>query len=86
MRKRQTDRSAVFTFTYSILPFNNANNGKEGRTMADYRRMYSTLCAGVSEVLDDMQGQPDLETFYLRLQDLLNQAEDIYIDTADEEE
>ena len=54
--------------------------------MADYRRMYSTLCAGVSEVLDDMQGQPDLETFYLRLQDLLNQAEDIYIDTADEEE
>ena len=49
--------------------------------MADYRKMYYALCSGVSKVLDDM---PDREPFtdYRRLETLLREAEEIYIETA----
>lgn len=51
--------------------------------MPDYQRMYAVLCAGVSEVLDDMEGKEELRDWFQRLKALLNEAEDIYIDTAE---
>ncbi len=51
--------------------------------MADYRKMYSILCAGVSALLDDMPPVGDFEPFYHRLEALLHEAEEIYIETAD---
>ena len=51
--------------------------------MPDYRRMYYALCAGISSLLDDMQESRELESIYQRLETLLHEAEDIYIDTAD---
>ena len=50
--------------------------------MADYKKMYYTLCAGVSNVLDDMPDREPFREYYLRLEALLQEAEDIYIDTA----
>ena len=51
--------------------------------MPDYRRMYYVLCAGISSLLDDMQERRELDSTYQRLETLLHEAEDIYIDTAD---
>ncbi len=51
--------------------------------MPDYRRMYYTLCAGVSGLLDDMRPDGENESIYHRLEMLLQEAEDIYIETAD---
>ena len=51
--------------------------------MPDYRRMYYTLCAGVSAVLDDMQEREEFPGVYYRLEALLQEAENIYIETAD---
>ena len=51
--------------------------------MPDYRRMYYTLCAGISSLLDDMQESREMGSIYQRLETLLHEAEDIYIDTAD---
>lgn len=51
--------------------------------MADYRRMYYTLCAGVSVLLDDMPADGVYQSVYQRLELLLQEAEDIYIETAD---
>ena len=51
--------------------------------MPDYRRMYYVLCAGISSLLDDMQERRELDSIYQRLETLLHEAEDIYIDTAD---
>ena len=52
------------------------------KRMPDYRRMYYTLCAGVSGLLDDMRPEEN-EPIYRRLEMLLQEAEDIYIKTAD---
>ena len=49
----------------------------------DYRRMYYALCAGVSALLDDMQADGAYQSVYRRLELLLQEAEDIYIETAD---
>ena len=51
--------------------------------MPDYQRMYAVLCAGVSEALDDMEGKEELRDRSQRLKALLNEAEDIYIDTVE---
>ena len=51
--------------------------------MPDYRRMYYVLCAGISSLLDDMQESRGMDSVYQRLETLLREAEDIYIDTAD---
>ena len=51
--------------------------------MPDYRKMYYVLCAGISSLLDDMPERTDLQSIYQRLEALLHEAEDIYIDTAD---
>lgn len=50
--------------------------------MPDYKTMYQILCSGVSEVLDDIQGVREYEYIFSRLKLLLNEAEDVYIDTA----
>ncbi len=51
--------------------------------MPDYRRMYHVLCAGVSALLDDMPSDGAFQSVYQRLELLLHEAEDIYIETAD---
>ena len=51
--------------------------------MADYAKMYAVLCAGVSDVLDDMEGKAELQAYFQRLKELLNKAEDIYIETVE---
>ena len=48
-----------------------------------YRRMYYTLCAGVSALLDDIPQDGAYQSLYQRLELLLQEAEDIYIETAD---
>ena len=54
-----------------------------GEKVPDYRRMYCVLCAGISSLLDDMQESREMGSNYHRLETLLHEAEDIYIDTAD---
>ena len=49
--------------------------------MADYKRMYQTLCAGVSAVLDEMPPEGPFAAYHKKLEALLLEAEDIYIDT-----
>ena len=51
--------------------------------MPDYQRMYYVLCAGISSLLDDMLERREQDSIYQRLETLLHEAEDIYIDTAD---
>ena len=51
--------------------------------MPDYQRMYYVLCAGVSSLLDDIQERGEFQGVYQRLETLLHEAEEIYIDTAD---
>lgn len=53
------------------------------KRVPDYRRMYYTLCSGVSALLDDMRPDGENESIYHRLEMLLQEAEDIYIETAD---
>ena len=53
--------------------------------MADYQRMYALLCSEVSKALDSI---PEAEPFLdlrRRLLDALEQAENIYIDTAEDD-
>ena len=51
--------------------------------MPDYQRMYYTVCSGVSNALDHM---PDIDLFKetrKQLTDILLEAEEIYIETAE---
>ena len=50
--------------------------------MPNYQKMYYILCSGVKAILDDMEGKHEYESLYGRLKLLLNEAEDVYIDTA----
>ena len=55
--------------------------------MTDYRKMYLVLCDAVSKTLDDLEGLPGVdERCFERLKQAMNEAEDIYIETADNEE
>ena len=50
--------------------------------MADYQKMYYALCSGVSKMLDDMPDREPFTDYYRRLETLLQEAEEIYIETA----
>ena len=55
--------------------------------MTDYKKMYLVLCNAVSKTLDDLEGLPGVGSeCFLRLKEAMNEAEDIYIETADNEE
>ena len=53
--------------------------------MPDYKTMYHVLCAAASEALDELPDEPANAAGRVILQNALNEAEDIYIDTSDEE-
>lgn len=52
--------------------------------MPDYKKMYLLLCAAASDALDWLARIPENEAAIFRLQNALNEAEDIYIETEDE--
>ena len=52
--------------------------------MPDYK--YHILCAAASAALDELPDEPAIAAGRDILQNALNEAEDIYIDTTDEEE
>ena len=54
--------------------------------MPDYKTMYHILCAAASAALDELPDGPENAAGRDILQNALNEAEDIYIETADEEE
>ena len=54
--------------------------------MPDYKTMYHILCAAASEALDKLPDGLANAAGRDILQNALNKAEDIYIDTAEEEE
>ena len=54
--------------------------------MTDYKKMYLTVCGAAAEVMDEMQGRPELAGLFQKLKDALNKAEDIYIETAEDED
>ena len=52
--------------------------------MPDYQKMYYVLVAAISRVLDEIDGKvPPDDEYFLQLKKALNDAEDIYIDTAE---
>ena len=53
--------------------------------MTDYKKMYFLLCGAVAAALDEMQGKAELTEMFLHLKDAMNEAEDIYIETSDDE-
>ena len=44
--------------------------------------MYYLLRAGVSSVLDDMRADGEFQSIYQRLETLLQEAEEVYIETS----
>ena len=54
--------------------------------MTDYKKMYLTVCGAVAAAMDELQGKPELTGTFQRLKEAMNQAEDIYIETTDEED
>ena len=54
--------------------------------MPDYKKMYHILCAAASEALDELPDEPANAAGRKILQNALNEAEDIYIETSDEEQ
>lgn len=53
--------------------------------MADYAKMYYILCAAASEALDLLPQTPENEAAAQLLQAALEKAEEVYLDTAEEE-
>ena len=53
--------------------------------MPDYKKIYHILCAAASEALDALPDEPANAAGRETLQNALNAAEDVYIDTADGE-
>ena len=49
--------------------------------MPDYQKMYYILCAGVSDVIDDMPDCGLFRPYRQRLESLLLEAEEVYIQT-----
>ena len=54
--------------------------------MPDYKTMYHILCAAASEALDELPDEPANAAGRETLQNALNKAEDVYIETAGDEE
>lgn len=51
--------------------------------MTDYKKMYTILCVGISEAMDRMRLSVSPEA-YMRLQDALHEAEEVYINTCED--
>lgn len=51
-----------------------------------YAKMYNILCAAASEALDRMPRTPENEAAAQILQEALDEAEEVYLDTLEEEE
>lgn len=54
--------------------------------MTDYRKMYAVLCGAVDDVIDPLENIPAAVPLAAVLRSALEQAEEIYIATAPEEE
>ena len=50
--------------------------------MADYRKMYTTLCVAIDKEIDDLKAIPLAYPAACRLEDALHAAEEIYIDSS----
>ena len=50
--------------------------------MADYAKMYYILCAAASEALDALPRTPENEAAAALLREALEQAEEVYLETA----
>ena len=50
--------------------------------MADYRKMYATLCSAIDREIDDLKEIPLAYSAAGRLEDALHRAEEIYIETT----
>ena len=50
--------------------------------MADYQKMYATVCAAASEAVDELESIPLAMQCRDRLKAALLKAEDIYIETT----
>ena len=56
--------------------------GKEVHTMPDYQKMYYILCAAASKAMDALPRTSEAADAWNILQQALNEAEELYIDTA----
>ena len=54
--------------------------------MTDYKKMYLTVCGAAAAAMDELQDKPELAGTFQKLKDALNKAEDIYIETSEDEE
>ena len=54
--------------------------------MTDYKKMYLVLCGCIAKALDKLEGDQEYTELFLQMIDALNQAEDIYIETSDDEQ
>lgn len=52
--------------------------------MAEYQKMYYILCASASKALDALPDTPETQAARLLLQQALYEAEELYIDSAEE--
>ena len=52
--------------------------------MADYQKMYGILCRAMSEALDRLPQMAENLPSRLCMEKALNEAEDLYIETAEE--
>ena len=50
--------------------------------MADYKKMYTTLCVAIDKEIDALKEIPLAYSAACRLEDALHVAEEIYIDTS----
>ena len=76
--EKRKNRQAVFQQT--------ALRGKsesEVIAMANYREMYSILCAAMSDALDNLKNTPDNEAAIFIMSDALDRAENLYIESSD---
>ena len=53
-----------------------------GENVADYQKMYATVCAAASEAVDELENIPLAMQRRDRLKAALLKAEDIYIETT----
>ena len=54
--------------------------------MTDYRKMYAVRCGAVDDVIDPLEKIPAAASIAAALRSALEQAEEIYIATAPEED
>lgn len=50
--------------------------------MADYQKMYATLCRAVDQVISPLERIPLARPYVMTLKNALEQAEDIYIESS----